>query len=786
MFAHKPLFVIMACLLISAAGLPAAQAVKLPLALLTDNAAAGEPAIHTGVTYEADPPYDNPADSTGRRLVDRDRPAPNWNTTTGINWKDQTVTFDLKGIYNVAKVALLFDMPQQPAYVDIAVRADDTDEWREFGRITPNPEKRGWFEAAVDEAFPARYVKVLFKLKSWGWYLREVKIWGRCVQPGPDGIIPSEKQGDKLVLVKNGEPRCSIIIPAEAPDDVLAAALDLQDYIKRISGATVPVRTDEREWTGTLVLVGRSKFTDRLGVQIDDSYDKPESIVLKTVGSQVVIAGNDALVFQGTQYAVNTLLARLGVGWFGPDLLWQVVPEQKTIVLPPLDIERPPPFEYRSIWRGIGQRWYLGGRPIHCGHAHSRLFPPDKYLEQHPEYYALIDGKRTASGEWQLCTTNADVIRITIEEENRRFDSQPALAAISLSNNDCGGFCQCEICLASGENPGARMLAFANKVARGIRAQHPDKFAVFLAYWYTHAAPKDMKAEPGVAVMVVNSGCHAHALTDPNCERNRNWVENFEKWCATGAAMAIYEWYIPGCSHKFWRRLPWVPGEIAVENLDYWQRRGVRWITYESQYEEGSGYPLRWPLYYVAAKRMWDDSLTGDQILTEACQKLYGPAADPMREYYRVLEEAMTNTRSHSGIWNLPDPTEIYTPEVSQQVRRCLARAQRIAREQDGQVWERVQVDMRIWSRAQRTLEELRQQDKAQVKIWVDGKLYVLDRREATGKYIKAIGGILKQDAVALIRQDGTEQVIGEDETIKLTPGMRFKQALKSSQESGP
>ncbi len=760
---------------------PAAQ---LPLAILTDNATGGEPAIQTGVTYEANPPYTNPADSTGRRLIDRDQPWRDWNTTTGINWKDQTVTLDLKNVYDVGKVALLFDKPQKPAYVDIALRSGETEQWEEFGRITPDSERQGWFAASVDELVRARYAKMFFKLKEWGWYLREVKIWGGRLQAGPEQVIPSEKDGDNLILIKDRQPCCSIVIAAQPPDDVLAAALDLQTYLKEMSGATVPVRTDDEEWTGTVLLVGKSKYTDRLGVPIPNSYDEPESIVLKTVGSQVVIAGNDTLAFQGTQYAVNTLLEHLGVGWFGPDPLWQVVPEHKTIALLPLDIKNTPPFDYRSVWRGIGHRWYLGGKPVRFGHAHSSLFPPDEYFEAHPEYYALIDGKRTASGEWQLCTTNADVIRLTIDKASQSFDEDPDLAAISLSNNDCGGFCQCETCLASGENPGARMLAFANQIARGIRAERPDKFAVFLAYWYTHDAPKDIKAEPGVAVMVVNEGCHAHALIDPNCERNQNWVQNFEKWCATGATMAIYEWYIPGCTHKLWRRLPWVSGEVAVENLDYWQKQGVRWVTYESQtaYEEGSGYPLRWPLYYVAAKRMWDDSLSADQILTDACGKLYGPAAEPMRKYYQILEEAMANTELHSGIWNLPDPTEVYTPEVIQRVRRCLAQAQQIAQQEGGLVWERVQADMKLWSHAQRALEELREQNQAKVNIWVDGKLYVLDRLEAAGKYIKAVGGIPEQNHVALIKEDGTEQVVGDEETISLAAGMRFKQVSSSEQ----
>ena len=38
--------------------------------VLTDNATGEEPVLRTGVTYTATPPFTNPADTTGRRLID--------------------------------------------------------------------------------------------------------------------------------------------------------------------------------------------------------------------------------------------------------------------------------------------------------------------------------------------------------------------------------------------------------------------------------------------------------------------------------------------------------------------------------------------------------------------------------------------------------------------------------------------------------------------------------------------------------------------------------------------
>jgi hypothetical protein len=212
-----------------------------------------------------------------------------------------------------------------------------------------------------------------------------------------------------------------------------------------------------------------------------------------------------------------------------------------------------------------------------------------------------------------------------------------------------------------------------------------------------------------VIVMVVNEGCHAHALDDPACraEGYRNnvaWCQNFEAWRATGAEMAIYEWYIPACSDKRWLKVPWVPGEVAARNVRWWHDHGVRWITYESQSGYTPGFPLSWPLFYVAARCLWDPDHTAAELLQEAGQRLYGPAAEPMQAYYAGLEHALSDRSLHSGIWNLPDPTQVFTPEVRAELRAHLGRALAAAAPADRAVWQRVATTVAEWEEAEETI----------------------------------------------------------------------------------
>ena len=132
----------------------------------------------------------------------------------------------------------------------------------------------------------------------------------------------------------------------------------------------------------------------------------------------------------------------------------------------------------------------------------------------------------------------------------------------------------------------------------------------------------------------------------------------------SGATLAIYEWWIPGCSYVDWRKAPWYSGDTALRNLRYWKRGGVRYITYETGYETSGGFPIRWPLYYVGARGMWNPNTNTEKLMSEACNKLYGKAAKPMLGFYRTIEKAMSASKLMSGNWSLPRPELIYTPEI--------------------------------------------------------------------------------------------------------------------------
>jgi hypothetical protein len=124
-----------------------------------------------------------------------------------------------------------------------------------------------------------------------------------------------------------------------------------------------------------------------------------------------------------------------------------------------------------------------------------------------------------------------------------------------------------------------------------------------------------------------------------------------------------------------------IPGQVqtALRNLRYWHREGVKYLVYQSDGEEGTGFPLRWPLNYAGARGAWDPNVDARKIMHEACVKLYGPAADAMQGYYFTFEQAMDACQIPVKSWRLPSPEKIYSPQVESAAAAALDEAGKLA-----------------------------------------------------------------------------------------------------------
>ena len=227
--------------------------------------------------------------------------------------------------------------------------------------------------------------------------------------------------------------------------------------------------------------------------------------------------------------------------------------------------------------------------------------------------------------------------------------------------------------------------------------------------------------------------------------------------------------------------MPWYPLETTLRNYRYWQKGGVKYISHECQNE---GYPLRWVLYYVGARGMWEPDLTVEQILKPACRKLYGPVADDMYNYYRVFEKATLGSKLTGENWRLPDPQLIYTPTYQAEASKYITTATTAAAaSKNEKIIARVAAERQIWEKARQTLAELHRNPTVFYQVYVDGKRMRMSPRQIKSKDIGELFGFPQHIPVYAVGANGRKRRLDPQETIDLGKQNRFSLTRSSRQK---
>jgi len=543
-----------------------------------------------------------------------------------------------------------------------------------------------------------RFCKLLFSVLLLGL---AASCPGSEVRAGKKAPYPPPR-APLVTLVDGGQARAAIVAPAEPSAIEARVVEELVDYVRKMSGAELPVGTEAPEGLLPLYLGAAAKrglgpvAWERLG---DDGF------VLRSGAQGVYVAGAGDL---GTLFGVYHLLEKhLGVRWFMPDELGEVVPRCHTVTLGTFDETEVPSFRVRWIESGdwaLRQKMNVavevGDRPVGVHwkwsfHTHFKLIPPEEYYDEHPEWFAQIGGKRRrpkpGRQSQQLCTSNPELIEEMARRVVKMFDDDPSLDVLALAPQDGGGFCQCERCVALDEKRppeeawhatySRRLAVFNNEVARRVARKHPDKLIKVGAYAMYLRVPldADYRPEPNLAVQVCHTySCNSHPIASEACPGNTKYFRReLEHWAKITDHLFIYEYYNKGA----WGGLPYHQVHLIREDMPYYHGLGA-----EGFYTQAAG--RRWSAcglnHYVAAKLAWDVDLDVDRLLDDFYAKFYAEAADPMRDYWGALERAFAAYEKclspFGRRWTTLAAPEIFTPETIAALDDALARAERAAR----------------------------------------------------------------------------------------------------------
>ncbi len=443
----------------------------------------------------------------------------------------------------------------------------------------------------------------------------------------------------ETVLATDGQPRSEIVVGTDADENIRDTALALADYLERISGAAFNVT--EGDGSGGLVLgvpadFPALPFETTFG---SGSFDR-DDYLLRSTDNGLYLLGATPL---SAQFAVWDLLYRFGHRQFFPTDTWEIVPEQAELKIAIDDYQRPDYYN-RSGPRGSSRRhtkpwvqsvwpnWRLRNRTtanftLSTGHAYGRIIRANQQaFDENPEYWGLINGERTDRAQPNV--SHPDVQRMFIEYALNHFERNPDADSVALDPRDGNPWSECEPSRAIG-SPSEQVVFIANKVAEAVVERFgPDKYVGIYAYSH-HSPPPEIDVHPNVIVSLATSFIRGGHTID----------SMIEGWGARTAMLGIREYYSLTVWH--WQ----LPGGPRASNTEYLRRttpkfhaHGARFMNAESTDDWG---PCGLG-FYLAARMLWDvgEADRMDALIEDFLDKSFGPAIEPMREFYRLIDGA--------------------------------------------------------------------------------------------------------------------------------------------------
>ena len=361
---------------------------------------------------------------------------------------------------------------------------------------------------------------------------------------------------------------------------------------------------------------------------------------------------------RGSFNAVCGFLRKLGVRWYAPGEVGEVLPATKTIALPQIDETVKPAFPIRRIslrllthsrdvamWAlRLGMRDPYG---IGVAHGMATMTGRDEIYAKYPEWFALYGGERRyipGSSKNHLCFSNEQLFDHTVRWVRAQLDQYKFEAVSVMPPDGYSAICQCPDCQAKATpHRDRRGLAsdyiweFVNRVAKEVAKTHPDAKILNCAYGIYWLPPEKIeKLEPNVVVSIVGG---RRPLAD-RPEEKAELARIREAWASKSShPIIIFEnypftdrgWYLPSFA---WRSI--AEGINAIKGIS--QGEDI-WLSAPLDFATNDGIGFNHFMVYFTQRMYWGDkNQNADALFAEYCRQFYGPAEQEMVAYFTFCQ----------------------------------------------------------------------------------------------------------------------------------------------------
>lgn len=495
-----------------------------------------------------------------------------------------------------------------------------------------------------------------------------------------------------FTLVKEGKPQ-AVILLSETPSQVAQdSATELNYWVERISGQTLPILTAE-QWDGQTpwIAIGENRLTREAGWQTNDLGLEGARVIIRD--QSIALLGNppqpETDGRNGIENAVLEFVRHaLRVSWIWPGPLGEVYEPSKTIQVPirqwtwhpdipwmrklrasnnpaserirlenldlPFDPALTPLIEERHQYI---QQWLKRQRmtdsalvnfgerhlPLNFGHSFQDWW--QRFGEQHPDWFAKPPAGVTQMGGRgvKLNLSNPEVHQQIFSDWLRNHQQNPNSASskfIRVGPNDSRGF-DTRKETRSWDPPENKH--FTNQqIWNGSAPVLTDRYVRF---WNT-ILDKIHQVDPEVyATTYAYRNYREPPLVEKVNERivigyvggegyypEEPWItEEWKGWTEKGAKLKIWRPNLLHAGHG----IPWLYSKQLFNDFRSLQENGMMGTDFDSLTSNWAAQGFN---YYIVSELHYRSEVSYETLANEYFGA-FGPAADTIREYHEYFEE---------------------------------------------------------------------------------------------------------------------------------------------------
>lgn len=482
--------------------------------------------------------------------------------------------------------------------------------------------------------------------------------------------IAKEKNG--ITLAADGNTSYKILYEKNANEELKSAVSFLAESLQQMIGCgTIEIIEDGKADKGCFISIGNTQLSENINIdQIEN-----DGYILKVKDNNLIIKGANQ---SGTKNGIYDFLeTKLGCMFLRND--YDYIPEFPTIRLENYDEVINPSIAWRKQFQyeALQNNWYdklkLNGTKAKEGfkegiyaqwgtwcHTQFQFVPPEKYFDSHPEYFALINGKRCYQAKWHssdmqthLCLTNEDVYEIVKAGMKSEIQKNPEALYWDFSIMDTPvKVCQCPECNRINtkyQSNSATIIMFINRLAKDLGKEFPNLMFSTLAYQDCINPPVGLEVEQNVVIkLCANPGSQGYSYSVGANKNSKQIKLLLESWGNIAKNIVVWD-YVVDFNHLL---LPFPNYDVQKANMDFYVDNNVMGVFHQGSREKGD--EMADMRTYLLSRQMWDKDIDFEALMKKYIRLNYGQASPYIEEYLETMSESYISHNKELNLYDNP------------------------------------------------------------------------------------------------------------------------------------